>query len=87
MLDNADKFDNEAIKETIKDLVKLTTIVGILCPAKKAPSPDKRVTRTAQPGEVAPIWSLTGQTRRPENIQQPVQKEMQPHKFVLHVEI
>ena len=43
----------------------------ICCPVKKPPTPVKRVTRrTAQPGEVAPIWPLTGETRRPEHVPQ-----------------
>ena len=43
-----------------------------LCLAKKTPTPVKRVTRRrAQPGEVAPIWPLTGETRRPEHVSQP----------------
>ena len=38
----------------------------ILCPAKKTPTQVKRVTRrTAQPGEIVPIWPLTGKTRKP----------------------
>ena len=64
LLNNADKLHN--IIEALKDLDRLNTNADILCPAKKAPSPDKGVTRmTAQPGEVAPIWSLTGETKNP----------------------
>ena len=38
----------------------------ICCPVKKPLTPVKRVTRrTAQPGEIAPIWPLTGDTRKP----------------------
>ena len=70
-LSNADKSDNTL--EALKELDRLNTTVDILCPTKKAPSPVKRVTeRTAQPGEVAPIWLLTGETRRPEHVPQPV---------------
>ena len=48
----------------------------ICCPAKKPSTPAKRVTRrTAQPGEVAPIWPLTSDTRKPEHVpQQPTQR-------------
>ena len=43
----------------------------ICCPVKKPPTPVKRVTRrTAQPGEVAPIWPLTGEMRKPEHVSQ-----------------
>ena len=43
----------------------------ICCPAKKPSTPVRRVTRrTAQPGEVAPIWPLTGDTRKPEHVPQ-----------------
>ena len=65
LLNNADKLDN--IIEPLKDLDRLNTIVDILCPAKKAPYPVKRVTRrTTQPRNVAPICPLTGETRIPE---------------------
>ena len=53
----------------------------MFCPAKKPPTPVKRVTRgTAQPGEVVPIWPLTGETRKPEHVpqQQPIQRQRQP---------
>ena len=51
---------------------ELLNRTDILCPAKKTPTPIKRVPRrTAQPGEVAPIWPLTGETGRPEHIPQP----------------
>ena len=61
----------------------------ICCPAKKPSTPVKRVTRrTAQPGEVAPIWPLTGDTRKPEHIpQQPTQRQVQPHKIVVQAEV
>ena len=64
--------------------------IDIFCPAKKPPTPVKRVTRrTAQPGEVAPIWPLTGETRKPEHVpqqqqqqqQQPIQKQRQPQNL------
>ena len=46
--------------------------IDILCPAKKILTPVKRVTRrTAQPGEVIPIWQLKGETRKPEHVSQP----------------
>ena len=43
LLNNADKLDN--IIEVLNELDTLNTIVDILCPAKKAPSQVKRVTR------------------------------------------
>ena len=44
------------IIEALKDFYRLSTIVAILCPAKKVPSPIKRITRmTAEPGGVTPI--------------------------------
>ena len=43
LLNNSDKLDNTI--EDLKDLGKLNTIVDIIWPAKKAPSPVKRVTR------------------------------------------
>ena len=40
---------------------ELLNDTDICCPAKKPPTPVKRVTRrTVQPGEVAPIWPFTG---------------------------
>ena len=64
------------------------------CPAKKLPPPVKRVTRrTAQPGEVAPIWPLSGETRRPEHLpqqqqhQQPIQRQIQAQKPVVQAEV
>ena len=61
----------------------------ICCPAKKPSTPVKRVTRrTAKPEEVAPIWPLTGDTRKPEHVpQQPTQRQVQPHKIVVHAEV
>ena len=63
----------------------------IFCPAKKLPIPVKRVTRVAaQPGEVAPIWPLTGETRRPEHVpqqQQPIQRQRQPQTFLVLAEV
>ena len=60
---------------------ELLNDTDICCPAKKPLTPVKRVTRrTAQPGEVAPIWPLTGDTRKPEYVpqqqqhQQPIQR-------------
>ena len=61
---------------------ELLNNTDICCPAKKTPTPVKRVTRrTAQPGEVAPIWPLTGETRRPKHVpqqqhQQPIQRQI-----------
>ena len=56
---------------------ELLNNTDICCPVKKPPTPVKRVTsRTAQPGEVAPIWPLTGKTRRPEYV--PQQQHQQP---------
>ena len=82
----ADKLDN--IIEMLKDLDRLNTIVDILCPTKKGPSPVKRATgRTVQPRGVAPISPLTGETRDSEHVPQPVQRQMQPHKHVVQVEV
>ena len=69
-----------------KELINDTDICR---PAKKPSAPEKRVTRrTAQPGEVAPIWPLTGDTRKPEHIpQQPTQRQVQPHKIVVQAEV
>ena len=68
---------------------ELLNETDICCPAKKPSTPVKRVTRrTAQPGEVAPIWPLTGDTRKPEHVpQQPSQRLMQPHKIVVQAEV
>ena len=50
---------------------ELLNNTDICCLVKKPPTPVKRVTRrTAQPGEVAPLWPLTGETRRPEHVPQ-----------------
>ena len=50
---------------------ELLNNTDIFCPAKKPPTLVKRVTiRTAQPGEVAPIWPLTGETRKPKYVPQ-----------------
>ena len=65
----------------------------VCCPVKKLLTPVKRVTRrTAEPGEVAPKWPLTGETRRPEHVpqqqhQQPTQRQIQPHKLVVQAEV
>ena len=49
LLTNANKLDDIIYIEALKDLDRLNTIVDILCPAKKAPSPVMRATRrTAQ---------------------------------------
>ena len=83
-------FNNTYKLDNLKDLDRLNTIADILCPAKKAPSLVKRVTRrTAQPGEVAQKWPLTGETRTPEHVSQPqpIQKQMQPQKHVMHAEV
>ena len=70
---------------------ELLNNTDISCPAKKPLTQVKRVTRrTAQPGEVASIWSLTGETRRPEHVpqhQQPILMEIQPQKLVVQVEV
>ena len=72
---------------------ELLNNTDIFCPAKKPPTPVKRVTRRiAQPGEVAPIWPLTGITRKPEHVpqqqhQQPVQRQIQPQKLVVQAEV
>ena len=76
---------NEIISISVqsRDLLNNT---DIFCPVKKPPNPVKRVTRrTAQPGEVAPIWPLTGETRKPEHVlqQQTIQRQRQPQKFVV----
>ena len=58
---------------------ELLNNIDICCPVKKPPTPAKTVRRrTAQPGEVAPIWPLTGETRRPEHVpQQQHQQQIQ----------
>ena len=75
---------------------ELLNDTDICCPVKKPPTPVKRVTRrTAQRGEVAPIWPLTGETRRPEHVpqqqqqqhQQPTERQIQPHKLVVQAEV
>ena len=66
-----------------------------LCQAKKTPTPVRRSNKKdnkdnqAQPGEVAPIWPLTGETRKPEHVQQPqpIQKQRQPQTPVVHAEV
>ena len=63
-----------------------TDIFGL---AKKPPTSVKRVTRrTAQP-EVAPIWPLIGETRKPEHVpqQQPVQRQRQSKNIVVQAEV
>ena len=68
---------------------ELLNDTDICCPAKKPSTPVKRVTRrTAQPGEVAPISPLTGDTRKPELVpQQQTQRQIQPHKIVVQAEV
>ena len=45
--------------EALEDVDRQNTITDILCPAKEASPSSKRTNRrTAQPGEVAPIWPL-----------------------------
>ena len=73
---------------------ELLNDTDICCAVKKPSTPVKRVTRRiAQPGEVAPIWPLTGNTRRPEHVpqqqqhQQPTQRQIQPHKLVVQAEV
>ena len=68
---------------------ELLNDTDICCPTKKPSTPVKRVTRrTAQPGEVAPTWPLTGDTRKPEHVpQQPTQRQVQPHKIVVQAEV
>ena len=72
---------------------ELLNDTDICCPAKNPSTPVKRVTRTAQPGEVAPIWPLTGDTRKPEHIPQqqqhqpPTLRQVQPHKVVVQAEV
>ena len=79
MLNNTDKL--KSVIEALKDLDRLNPITHILCPAKKAPSPVKRVTRRkAQLRQVAPIWPLTGETRKPEHV-------LQPQKYVVHAKV
>ena len=65
----------------------MNAFIDILCPVKKGPSTVKSVTRTAQPGEIASIWPLRGETRGSEQILQPVQRQIQPHKYVVWVEV
>ena len=67
---------------------ELLNDTDICCPVKKPPTPVKRVTRrTAQPGEVALKWPLTGETRRPEHVPQHQHQQPQPHKLVVQAEI
>ena len=68
---------------------ELLNETDICCLAKKPSTPVKRVTRrTEQAGEVAPIWPLTGDTRKPEHVpQQPTQRQIQPHKIVVQAEV
>ena len=69
---------------------ELLNNTDIFCPAKMPPTPVMRVTRrTAQAGEVASIWPLTGETRKPEHVtqQQPTQRQRQPEKPVMHGEV
>ena len=73
---------------------ELLNDTDICCPAKKPSTPVNRVTRrTAQQGEVPSIWPLRGETRRPEQVpqqqqhQQPTQRQLQPHKFVVQAEV
>ena len=71
---------------------ELLNNTDIFFPAKKPPTPIKRITRrTAYPGEVAPIWPLKGETRRPQHIpqqhQQPIQRQIQPQKLVVQAEV
>ena len=55
---------------------ELMNNTDILCPAKEPPTPVKRITsRAAQPEEVAPIWPLTGETRKPEHVPQQQQQQ------------
>ena len=52
---------------------KLLNNADTLCPARNTPTLVKRVTRRrAQTGEMAPILSLTGETRKPEHVPQPM---------------
>ena len=85
-LNNSDKL--HSIIEALKDIDRLNAMSDIICQAKKAPSPVKRVTRrTAQPGEEALIWPLTDETRRPEQIHQSVQRQIQPNRHVVQEEV
>ena len=44
---------------------ELLNITDILCPTNRTPALVKRMTRmTSQPGEVAPIWPLQGETKK-----------------------
>ena len=38
---------------------------------------------------MAPIWPLTGETRKPEHVpkQQPIHRQRQPPKLVVHAEV
>ena len=59
---------NEIIPISFQSRVLLHD-TDIFCPTKKPPTLVKRVTRrTPQPGEVAPIWPLTGETRKLEHV-------------------
>ena len=85
LLNNEDKLDNIIV--ALKYLERLNTIVDILCPAKKAPSPVKRVTRrTAQPGRSSSNMAIDRQNREPGHVPHPLQRQMQPHKHAMQVE-
>ena len=70
---------------------ELLNDTDICSPVKKPPMPIKRMRRTAQLRDVAPIWPLTGETRKTEHVpqqqhQQPTQGQIQPHKLVVQAE-
>ena len=66
---------------------ELLNNTDIFCPVKKPHTPIKRVTRrTAQLGEIAPIWPLTCETRKPKHVPQqqnpqPIQRQIQPQNL------
>ena len=64
--------NTDILIEALKDLDRLNPITDILYAAKKAHTPVKRVTRrSGQQVEIAPIWPLAGETRKPEHVPQP----------------
>ena len=58
----------------------MNTIVDVLCPAKEATSPVRKIT-------TALIWPLRGEQRTPEHIEQPIQRQMRTNKYMVQVEI
>ena len=68
---------------------ELLNNTDILHSAKKPPTPVKRVTRrTTQPREVASIWPLTDETRKPEHTVTTINSETKKTpKHVVHTKV